>query len=47
MKSRLLHPGALFVTALVILVLAIPFAQVQIPKPRGEALRQAFAMRAG
>ncbi len=44
MKSRLLHPGALFVTALVLLVLAIPFAQ---SRPHNEDLHRILSWRAG
>ncbi|MCQ4630872.1 hypothetical protein [Shinella lacus] len=47
MKSRLLHPGMLFVTALVVLVLAIPVAQMQFSRPHGESLRQVLLLRAG
>lgn len=47
MKSRLLHPGMLFVTALVALVFVIPLAQVLFARPHGEGLRQVLALRAG
>ncbi|MCJ8025429.1 hypothetical protein KYK30_09015 [Shinella yambaruensis] len=47
MRSRLLHPGTLFVTALVFLVLSIPLAQMQFPRPHGQDLRQALMLRAG
>ncbi|HEV7250768.1 MAG TPA: hypothetical protein VGN93_27645 [Shinella sp.] len=47
MKSKLLHPGMLFVTALVFLVLAIPVAQMQFSRQHGESLRQALLLRAG
>ena len=47
MKSKLLHPGTLFVTALVFLVLTIPLAQMQFSRPHGESVRQALALRAG
>lgn len=47
MKSRLLYPGALFVTALVLLVLAIPLAQSQFPRPHNEDLHRALAFRVG
>ena len=45
MKSRLLYPGALFVTALVLLVLAIPLAQ--FPRPHNEDLHRALTFRVG
>ncbi|CAK7256905.1 MULTISPECIES: hypothetical protein [unclassified Shinella] len=47
MRSRLLHPGTLFVTALVFLVLSIPLAQMQLSRPHGQDLRQALMLRAG
>ena len=47
MKSKLLHPGVLFVTALVVMVLAIPLAQFQFSRQHGENLRQALLLRAG
>jgi hypothetical protein len=46
-KSRLLHPGVLFVTALVFMVLAIPLAQMQFSKPHGQDVRQVLLLRAG
>ena len=42
MKTRLLNPGALFVTALVFLVLAIPFARGQFSRAHNEDLQRAF-----
>ncbi|WP_168168907.1 hypothetical protein [Shinella sp. HZN7] len=47
MKSGLLHPGMLFVTALVFLVLSIPLAQMQFSRPHGQDLRQALLLRPG
>ena len=47
MKSRLMHPGRLFVAALVVLVLAIPLARMHGPRPHGQDLRQALILRAG
>ena len=45
MKSRLLPPGLLFVTALVVVILAIPFARALSSQPHNEGLSQAFAGR--
>jgi len=45
MKSRLPYPGALFVGALVFLVLAIPLAQSQFARSHSEDLQRAFAWR--
>ena len=47
MKSRLLHPGMLFVTAFVALVFVIPLAQMLFSRPHGENLRQVLLLRAG
>lgn len=47
MKSKLLNPGTLFVTALVVMILAIPFAQLQLSRSRGNDVRQVFLWRAG
>ena len=47
MKSRLFHPGTLFVTALVFMVLAIPLAQTQFSRQYNEDLHRAFLGRAG
>lgn len=47
MKSRLLRPGMLFVTALVFMVLAIPFAQTQFFRPHNADLRQVLLLHAG
>jgi len=46
-KVKLFNPGALFVTALVLLVLVIPLAQNQFAKAHNEDLQQAFMKRAG
>ena len=47
MKVRLFNPGALFVTALVLLVLAIPLAQNQFARAHNEDLQRAFMKRTG
>lgn len=47
MKSRLLPPGLLFVTALVVVILAIPFARSPSSRPHDEGLSKAFAGRRG
>jgi hypothetical protein len=47
LKSRLLHPGALFVAVLIVMVLAIPFAQVQFSRPHANDVRQVLLLRAG
>lgn len=45
MKPRLPYPGALFVGALVFLVLAIPLAQTQFARSHSEDLHRVFAWR--
>ncbi len=45
MKVRHFNPGALFVTALVLLVLVIPLAQNRFSKAHNEDLQQAFMKR--
>ena len=45
MRPSLLHPGALFVTALVLLVLAIPLASES--RPQNEALRRVLSLHTG
>ena len=47
MKSKLLNPGTLFVTALVVMILAIPFAQVHFSRARGADVPQILLWRAG
>lgn len=47
MKSKLLNPGTLFVTALIVMILAIPFAQVQLSRTRGADVQQVILWRAG
>jgi len=44
-KSRLLPPGLLFVTALVVVILSIPFARAPSSEPHNEGLSRAFAAR--
>ncbi|MBO9628764.1 hypothetical protein [Shinella sp. WSJ-2] len=47
MKSKLLNPGTLFVTALIVMILAIPLAQVQLSRVRGDDVPQVLLWRAG
>jgi len=46
-KPRLPHPGLLFVTALVFMVLAIPFAQLQFSRQHNDDLRKVLLLHAG
>jgi hypothetical protein len=47
LKSKLLNPGTLFVTALVVMILAIPFAQLELTRARGDGIPQVLLWRAG
>ena len=47
MKAKLLHPGMLFITALIVTVLAIPFAQMQFSRQRGDDVQRVLLWRAG
>ena len=47
MKTRFFNPGALFVTALVFLVLAIPLARSPLSRTHNEDLHRAFLGRVG
>jgi hypothetical protein len=47
LKTRLFHPGTLFVAALVFMVLAIPLARTQPSPQHNEDLHRAFQAKAG